>query len=68
MCIRDRNKLGMLILATIPAVVVTLIAEKLAPEVFADVLNGKYLAIGFFATTGVLVLCEVIARHMERCV
>ena len=61
-----KNKLGMLILATIPDVVVTLIAEKLAPEVFADVLNGKYLAIGFFATTGVLVLCEVIARHMER--
>ena len=27
-----KNKLGMLILATIPAVVVTLIAEKLAPE------------------------------------
>lgn len=47
-----KNKLGMLILATIPAVVVTLIAEKLAPEVFADVLNGKYLAIGFFCYHG----------------
>ncbi|MEA5002169.1 MAG: undecaprenyl-diphosphate phosphatase [Christensenella sp.] len=61
-----KNKLGMLILATIPAVVVTLIAEKVAPAAFADILNGKYLAVGFFATTGVLVLCELIARRQER--
>lgn len=61
-----KNKLGMLILATIPAVVVTLIAEKFAPEAFKDVLDGKYLAIGFFATTVVLVVSEFLARRYER--
>ena len=61
-----KNKLGMLILATIPAVVVTLVAEKVAPQAFANVLNGKYLAFGFYATTGVLVACELISRRIER--
>ncbi|MEF9988425.1 MAG: undecaprenyl-diphosphate phosphatase [Christensenella sp.] len=61
-----KNKLGMLILATVPAVIVTLVAQKVFPTVFADVLNGKYLAFGFYATTIVLVLCEVIARRIEH--
>lgn len=57
-----RNKLMMLVFATVPAVVVTLIAEKLVPEAFSDVLNGKYLAFGFFATSVVLVVSELIDR------
>ncbi len=61
-----KNKLGMLILATVPAIVVTLIAEKFAAETFSDVLSGKYLAVGFFATTAVLVASELIARRIER--
>ncbi|WP_066685650.1 undecaprenyl-diphosphate phosphatase [Christensenella intestinihominis] len=61
-----KNKLGMLILATIPAVVVTLIAEKVAPDTFANVLDGKYLAFGFYATTGVLVACELVAQRIEH--
>ncbi len=61
-----KNKLGMLILATIPAIAVTLIAEKLFPETFADLLNGKYLPYGFFATTVVLVLCELISSRYEK--
>ncbi|MEA4854266.1 MAG: undecaprenyl-diphosphate phosphatase [Christensenella sp.] len=61
-----KNKLGMLILATIPAVIVTLIAEKIAPTTFANILDGKYLAFGFYATTGVLVACELVSQRMER--
>ena len=61
-----KNKLGMLILATIPAVVVTLVAEKAAPETFASVLDGKYLAFGFYATTGVLVACELVAQRISE--
>lgn len=62
-----KNKLGMLILATVPAVVVTLIAEKAFPATFKDVLDGKYLAFGFYATTGVLVACELVAqRHAHK--
>ncbi len=61
-----KNKLGMVILATLPAIVVVLIAEQVFPEVFADVLSGKYLAFGFFATSGILVLSEFLARRKEK--
>lgn len=57
-----QNKLMMLVFATIPAVVVTLIAEKLFPEAFSNVLNGQYLAFGFFATSVVLVVSEILDR------
>lgn len=60
-----KNKLGMLVLATIPAVAATLIAEKFAPAAFSAVLDGKYLAYGFFATAVVLVVSELIARNVE---
>lgn len=60
-----KNKLGMLILATIPAIVVTLVADVVFPEVFADIMNGKYLAYGFFATAVVLVIAEAIAQRRE---
>ncbi len=61
-----KNKLGMLIIATVPAIVVTLIAQKVFPDVFSDLLAGKYLAFGFFATTVVLVVSELIARKLEK--
>lgn len=61
-----RNKLGMLVLATLPAVIVTLVCEQVFPEAFTDVLNGKYLAFGFYATTGVLVACELIDRRTQK--
>lgn len=60
-----KNKLGMLILATVPVVVVTLITEKGFPEIFDNIFDGRYLAFGFFATTIVLVLSETIARRNE---
>ncbi len=61
-----KNKLGMLIIATLPAIALTLIAEKAFPEAFADLLNGKYLAFGFYGTTVVLVVSELIARRLEK--
>lgn len=57
-----RNKLLMLVIATVPAVVVTLVCEKMFPEAFSDILNGKFLAFGFYATTVVLVAAELIDR------
>ena len=61
-----KNKLGMLIIATLPAIIITLAAGKVFPAVFSDLLDGKYLAFGFFATTGVLVACEIAAARRER--
>lgn len=61
-----RNKFGMLVIATIPAVVVTLVCEKMFPEAFSDWLNGKYLAYGFFATSVILVASELIDRLGTR--
>lgn len=61
-----KNKLGMLVLATIPAVVVTLVTEKLFPEVFADIFAGKYLAYGFFGTSIVLILSELITSRYQH--
>ncbi len=61
-----KNKLGMLIIATIPAIALTLVADNIFPEAFADLQNGKYLAFGFFATSGVLVACELVASRIER--
>jgi len=60
-----RNKLGMLIIATLPAVALTLISKKVFPEQFAALLDGQYLAYGFFATAGVLVVSEIIASRRE---
>lgn len=61
-----RNKFLMLVIATIPAVVVTLVAERAFPEAFSDVLNGKYLAFGFFATSAVLIASELVDRLGTR--
>lgn len=61
-----RNKLGMLIIATVPAVIVTLVCEKFFPEAFAGILGGKYLAFGFFATTIVLVLGDFFEPKRRR--
>lgn len=61
-----KNKLGMLILATIPAVIMALVMDKVFPEAFADLEAGKYLAFGFYGTTVILVLCELIARRYEH--
>ncbi|MGI6153245.1 MAG: undecaprenyl-diphosphate phosphatase [Christensenellaceae bacterium] len=60
-----KNKLGMLIIATIPAIAMTLISNALFPEGFTAVLNGEYLAYGFFATAAVLVISESIAGRIE---
>lgn len=61
-----KNKLGMLVLATIPAVIVAVVLEMVAKEQFQSIQDGKFLALGFFLTTAVLVLCEVLARRYER--
>lgn len=61
-----RNRLGMLIIATLPAVIVTLICEKAFPEAFADVLGGKLLAFGFFGTTVVLLLGDFLHPKVTR--
>lgn len=61
-----KNKLLMLVIATLPAVAVTLIAEKVFPEMFSDLLNGKYLAFGFYATTAVLCIAETLARRAPK--
>lgn len=62
-----KNQLGMLIIATLPAVIVTLVCEKAFPEAFADVLNGKFLAFGFFGTTAVLLISDFVKpRHPKR--
>ncbi|MDL2237673.1 undecaprenyl-diphosphate phosphatase [Christensenellaceae bacterium OttesenSCG-928-K19] len=65
-CHPVKNKLGMLIIATIPAVVVVLVMKQVFPAVYDNLQNGKYLAFGFFATTAVLVISELIARRMEH--
>lgn len=65
-CHPVRNKLLMLVIATIPAVVVTLVCNNIFPEAFADILNGKYLAFGFFGTSIVLVVSELVSRNMIR--
>lgn len=61
-----RNRLGMLIIATLPAVAVTLICEKLFPEAFENVLNGKFLAFGFFATTAVLLISDFVRPRRRK--
>ena len=61
-----RNKLGMLILATVPAAVVTLVCEKAFPEAFQNILNGKFLAFGFFGTTAVLLLADFLHPRKQR--
>lgn len=61
-----KNKLGMLIIATVPAIAVSLVAKVVFPEQFAALLDGKYLAYGFLATAGVLVLSEFIASRREN--
>jgi len=61
-----KNKLRMLVLATIPAVIVAVVLETAAKEQFASIQAGQYLPLGFFLTTVVLVLCEVLARRYER--
>lgn len=61
-----RNKFLMLVIATLPAIAMTLIAENVFPEVFSDLLNGKYLAFGFYGTTVVLCVSETIARRVQK--
>jgi len=61
-----KNRLLMLVIATIPAIAMTLIADKVFPEAFADIQDGKYLAFGFYATTVVLVVSELIAQRVEK--
>ncbi len=61
-----KNKLGMLILASLPAAAVVLVMKQLFPTALDDLTNGAYLAYGFFATSVVLVLCELIARRYEK--
>lgn len=61
-----KNKFGMLVLATIPAVIVAFVLETVAKEQFAAIQDGQYLALGFFLTTAVLILCEFLAQRYER--
>ncbi len=61
-----KNKLGMLIIATLPAVAAVLALKYFLPQTYDALQSGKYLAIGFFATSAVLVISELIARRMER--
>lgn len=61
-----RNRFGMLIVATIPAVIVTLVCEKLFPEAFSGILGGKYLAYGFFGTTIVLLIGDFAEPKRQR--
>jgi undecaprenyl-diphosphatase len=61
-----KNHLLILVIATLPAIAMTLAADKLFPEVFADIRDGRYLAAGFYATAGVLVVSELIARRIEQ--
>lgn len=61
-----RNRFGMLIIATIPAVIATLVCEHLFPEAFSNILGGKYLAFGFFATTIVLVIGDLLEPKRQR--
>lgn len=61
-----RNRLGMLIIATVPAVLVTLVCEHFFPEAFSGILNGRYLAFGFFGTTIVLVVGDLIEPKRRR--
>lgn len=61
-----KNKFLMLVIATLPAIAVTLVAEKVFPDVFSDLLNGKYLAFGFFGTTLVLCISEAIAAKVDK--
>ena len=62
-----KNKLGMLILRPYRRLSLALIAENFAPEAFKDVLDGKYLAIGFFfATIVVLVVSEFLCAAVAN--
>ncbi|MEG0915252.1 MAG: undecaprenyl-diphosphate phosphatase [Christensenellaceae bacterium] len=60
-CHPVKNKLGMLILATVPAVVATLFLG----DFFVDAYSGQYLAYGFFGTAIILTVSELIARRIE---
>lgn len=64
-CHPVRNKFLMLVIATIPAVVVTLVCNNVVPDAFENVLNGKYLAFGFYGTSVVLVVSELVSRNMK---
>lgn len=61
-----RNKLLMLVIATLPAIAMTLVAENVFPEAFSDLLNGKYLAFGFYGTTAMLCVSEAIADRVTK--
>ncbi len=56
-----QNKLGMLVLATIPAVVVALLFEDQISTAF----DGQYLAYCFYATAAILIVAEVIATRIK---
>lgn len=60
-----RYRLGMLIAATLPAAAVTILADYFAKDAFREILDGKYLAFGFFATSAILVASELLARRTE---
>lgn len=64
-----RNKtLGLLILASLPTLVIYLLAKKLFPGVngFAVFDSGWFLGASFLITAALLVICDILARS-SRC-
>ncbi len=57
-----QKKTGMLIVATVPAVVFVLLFNKYIDEAF----EGKFLGVGFLLTTLVLIVGEIAARLVRR--